>query len=209
MSTTSLQRRILDLETIVSQYEERIEEQRIENDRLTNERLILLEGETQEKDNGKRHRMEFGDERVSSVPHLSSGSELTRTGQIRLTKQLGELRNTNTALRNAHEQLKSEHTKVANEYNRLLVDSKAEINVLESHLDVKQGEVDRLKGFQRRSENLSIQLEEEKRRADEGRQGREDETADRKGDQVIRNELRREPGFRLTFASNTEADECV
>ena len=109
-----------------------------------------------------------------------------------MTQQLRELRNANNALRNAHEQLTSEHTKVSNEYNLLLVDSKAEITTLESHLKVKQEQVDQLKGFQRRSENLSIQLEEEKRKADEGRQGREDEKGDRKGDEVMRAELRRE-----------------
>ena len=64
MSTTSLQRQILDLQAKSSEDESRLEELGVENERLRGERVILLEGETQEKESGKKHRLEWGDERV-------------------------------------------------------------------------------------------------------------------------------------------------
>ena len=55
-----------------------------------------------------------------------------------------------------------------------------------------EADTERLKGFERRAQGLSIQLEEEKRKAAEGRREVQDEKEDRKIDDTLAKELRSE-----------------
>lgn len=65
-------------------------------------------------------------------------------------------------------------------------------DLYERRLKEVEDERDGLRQWQRRAQALAIELEEEKRRAAEGSRLKEDEVADRKGDETIRSELRRE-----------------
>jgi len=64
MSTTSLQRRVMELEAKDREGQLEIEELRNENARLKTERRMLHEGEEQERNTGQEREKQFSDERV-------------------------------------------------------------------------------------------------------------------------------------------------
>lgn len=89
------------------------------------------------------------------------------------------------------EDLQRQYESVAYEHHALKTSSTAERDLNESRIKDLEAERDEMKKWQRRAQHLSIQLEEEKRKASESRSS-EDVAADNKGDEVVRRELRRE-----------------
>ena len=108
-----------------------------------------------------------------------------------MSAQLRELRQQNGHLSNSLAQLKSEHAQLSNQHSTLTLNSSAEISLLTSRMKELEGERDALRGWERRARGLSIDLEEAKRKAEEGRRGVEDEGTERKVDDTMRKELRR------------------
>lgn len=88
--------------------------------------------------------------------------------------------------------LKGQYTSLASQYRTIKDESKREVALLESRLTEVESERDSLKGWHRRAQALAIELEEQKRKAEEGAQERDDEAAERKRDSVVRAELQRE-----------------
>lgn len=92
---------------------------------------------------------------------------------------------------NEYERLQTEYAELSNQHSSLTLNANNEIASLQSRLRDVESDRDRLKGFERRAQGLSIELEEEKRKADEGRRGREDDKQERGMEDVVRKELRR------------------
>ncbi|ORX34031.1 mitotic checkpoint protein-domain-containing protein [Kockovaella imperatae] len=172
-SVTSLQRSLLEARTKIIEYEQQMEEQRIENERLKSERMILLDGETNERETGEQREKEWGEERS------------------RLGVQIKDLRLQNLKLSDSLEKLQSEHSKLNVKFSSLSLSSESRIGLLESHLQEAEEEKERLKTFQRRAQGLSIQLEEEKRRAAAGR-GQLEEVRENEQDKELREALRKQ-----------------
>lgn len=84
--------------------------------------------------------------------------------------------------------------KAIGELANLKEHSSNEIALLQSRLQEAEKNVETLKGWKRRAEGLTIELEERKRMAQESRQGERDEEGDKKGNEVLRQEIRRECG---------------
>jgi hypothetical protein len=82
--------------------------------------------------------------------------------------------------------------KAIGELAHLKEHSAKEIALLQSRLQEAEQNVETLKGWKRRSESLTIELEERKRMNQGSRQGERDEEDEKKGDEVLRKELRRE-----------------
>ena len=66
-----------------------------------------------------------------------------------------------------------------------------DVGSLSARLAEVEKERDTLRGWQKRAQALSIELEEQKRRADEGRRAGAERKEDDKTDEVVRKELRR------------------
>jgi mitotic spindle assembly checkpoint protein MAD1 len=103
-----------------------------------------------------------------------------------------ELRNQNTTLNNSLQQLELQHAQLTGQHTSLTQNTNSEISLLMSRIEEIEAERDALKGWERRAKGLSIELEEEKRRAEERRRNREDQAEDRRGDEVLRKEFRRQ-----------------
>ena len=108
-----------------------------------------------------------------------------------LNAQLTEFRNSNSVLKDTVEQLRHEYNQLNNQHGVLTINSKAEMTTLTARIDEVVSERDRLKGWERRAAGLSIELEEEKRKAEEGRRGQDDEKDNAKLDVIMRDELKR------------------
>lgn len=87
--------------------------------------------------------------------------------------------------------LQSEHTQLSSKYAQLMTNSSSEIQLLTLRLREVESDRDQLKGWERRAKGLSIDLEEERRRAVEGRREAEDDKEDKRVEEVMRNELKR------------------
>ncbi len=120
-----------------------------------------------------------------------------------MSAQLKEIRLQNSQLSNGLAQLESEHAQLSNQHSSLSLNTSREIDLLTSRLHEVEAERDGLRGWERRARGLSIELEEARRKADEGRRGREDEGAERKLDDAMRKELRRKSG-----PSENRFDSC-
>ncbi|WOO77161.1 Spindle assembly checkpoint component mad1 [Vanrija pseudolonga] len=171
---TTLERRILELQRSLQQRTEELEETRSLNERLKTERHILLEGETKEKNEGEKREKAWETERKQAIA------------------KIGELRRARNTLGAELEEVNHQHQSLTARYHNLSNSSKSEISLLENRVKDIERERDELRQWQRRAEALSIQLEEEKRKAQDGARRREDAAADRKGDEVVRGELRRQ-----------------
>lgn len=108
-----------------------------------------------------------------------------------MSAQLKELRESNGRLSNSLAQLQSEHTQLQNQHSGLTLSQTREIDLLTSRLSEVEADRDALKGWERRAKGLSINLEEEKRRTEEGRRKQEDGAVDRQVDDTVRQELKR------------------
>ena len=62
---TTLQRRILALEAADREKDRKVEEQQLQIERLKRERMVLLEGETTERQTGESREKAWSEERVS------------------------------------------------------------------------------------------------------------------------------------------------
>ena len=103
--------------------------------------------------------------------------------------QVKDLRLERNKFSDSLEQLQSQHKQLETQHNVLISSSKSEIDLLTSRLKEVEADRNRLKTFERRSQGLSIELEEERRKAALGRsQDVEGET-----DDALRKELKREP----------------
>jgi mitotic spindle assembly checkpoint protein MAD1 len=88
--------------------------------------------------------------------------------------------------------LQSEHSQLSSKYSQLMTNSNSEIQLLTQRLKEVEADRDGLKNWERRAKGLSIELEEERRKAAEGRTEMEDSKEDNRREEVMRNELKRE-----------------
>lgn len=107
-------------------------------------------------------------------------------------QSLKDLRLKNSTLSNNLEQLKSDHSQLNNTHSSLTMNTSREISGLNSRLKELESERESMRGWERRANGLSIQLEEEKRKREEVRRGQEDKEEGGKVDEVVRKELRRQ-----------------
>ncbi|ORY21331.1 spindle assembly checkpoint component Mad1 [Naematelia encephala] len=182
--TTTLQRRILTLEGVEAEQARRIEEQQLEIERLKGERMVLYEGEKEERETGEEREKQWAEER------------------LRLSRQVSELRSSNSALKASFAQLETEHSHLSHQHAALSLNSSAETTHLKSRIKELEEERESLRGWERRARGLSIDLEEERRKAEERRRGAEDEAVDRHVDDTVRKELRRQSQHLATLDRN-------
>jgi len=116
----------------------------------------------------------------------------SRSLQLELNSRLRKSRTENERLANEMARLQSEHTQLSSKYSQLMTNSSSEIQLLSQRIGEVESDRDNLKGWERRAKGLSIELEEERRRAVEGRREAEDDKEDKRVEEVMRNELKRE-----------------
>ncbi|RXK40891.1 hypothetical protein M231_01739 [Tremella mesenterica] len=178
---TTLKRDILTLEAREREQARKIEEQRVMIDKLKRERMILLEGETEERQTGESREKEWSEER------------LTMAGQMKI------LREKNAELAESLERLRSEHNHLCNKHSTLDMQYRSQSTLYESKLKDLQVECDSLRQWERRAKGLSIDLEEEKRRSEQRMQRTEDAASDRQVDEKVRLELKRQSQHLITL----------
>lgn len=103
---------------------------------------------------------------------------------------MNELRRQSRKWANELESLRSQYDSLTAEHLKVSQSNKSLEDLYERRLREVEGERDGLRQWQRRAQSLAIELEEEKRKAVEGARAKDDEAADRKGDETIRKELR-------------------
>lgn len=103
-------------------------------------------------------------------------------------RQFRDLSNRHNRVRDENEMLKSECTSLSARLSQLEGSSSSELASLRDRLAEVEGDRDGLKGWKRRAESLSIELEELKRRNEYRR-----EDVGEGGDEALRKELKREP----------------
>jgi mitotic spindle assembly checkpoint protein MAD1 len=94
-------------------------------------------------------------------------------------------------LSDAHARLQREHTQLSSSHSALTLQYNSEIQLYQHRVKELEADRDRLKGWERRAQGLSIELEEVKRKAAEGRREVEDRKEDRVVDETLAKELRR------------------
>jgi mitotic spindle assembly checkpoint protein MAD1 len=111
---------------------------------------------------------------------------------LRLSTQLRELRGQNSTLSDSLQKMQSDHAQLAGQHASLTQHSSAELSLLASRIREIENERDALRGWERRAKGLSIELEEERRRAAEGRQREAESAEDRRAEDALRKEFRRQ-----------------
>ena len=101
------------------------------------------------------------------------------------------MRSTNLNLTNDKAQLDSENRQLNAQYSQLQRNSGAELSLRDQRIKELEENCEGLRGWERRAKGLSIELEEERRKAKEGRREAEDERADSKEDHVMKQEFKR------------------
>ncbi|KAK1921723.1 spindle assembly checkpoint component Mad1 [Papiliotrema laurentii] len=177
MSASTLHRKVIELERKQQESEVEIEELREVNSRLRSERAGLLAGQEEEQMTGAEREQRWGEERIS------------------LNRAIQELRNQNSALSDAHARLQREHTQLSSSHSALTLQYNSEIQLYQHRVKELEADRDRLKGWERRAQGLSIELEEVKRKAAEGRREVEDRKEDRVVDETLAKELRRQSQY--------------
>jgi hypothetical protein len=89
-------------------------------------------------------------------------------------------------------ELDSQYRAVAAEHSRLKREARDEIKLLEDRLKEVEGERDALRGWQRRAENLSIELEDVRRNQEQGAQAKDDSKAEQRANDIVLKEVQRE-----------------
>ncbi|KAL7419183.1 coiled-coil domain-containing protein mad1 [Cryptotrichosporon argae] len=168
------ERDVLRLQNAEAAAAQTIEEQRVRIEVLSGERHVLLDGENSEKTRGKEREEEWGAERAELVKKVSDLRRLHGA----TTSSLAEAESTISSLTLQHATLSRE--------------SKTSISMLEGRVAELERENRDMRNWEHRAKALSIQLEEERRRADEGARKREEGRADERTDQKIRDEFRRQ-----------------
>ena len=123
--------------------------------------------------------------------------------------QLRDIRLQNSQFSSSLAQIESEHAQLLNQHSGLSLNTSQEIDHLNTRLREVEAERDNMRGWERRARGLSIDLEEVRRKGEEGRIGREDESAERKMDDTMRKELRRESLLFVVLHDNTEGLLCI
>ncbi|GFZ47899.1 hypothetical protein JCM24511_05646 [Saitozyma sp. JCM 24511] len=173
-SVTALQSQLLAAERREAEANDRTEDMRVEMERLKSERRVLHDGETLERETGEAREREWANER------------------LRLSTQLRELRSQNSTLSDSLQKMQSDHAQLAGQHASLTQHSSAELSLLASRIREIENERDALRGWERRAKGLSIELEEERRRAAEGRQREAESAEDRRAEDALRKEFRRQ-----------------
>lgn len=112
--------------------------------------------------------------------------------QQSLFAKVKEYRISSDSLLNKYESERRDHDELKRKHSALLDSTKVEISDLRRRNKDAEDEVTRLKGFERRAKGLAIELEEERRRAIEGRTAEQYEKEDKQTDATMRAELKRE-----------------
>ncbi|WVR04777.1 hypothetical protein IAU60_001789 [Kwoniella sp. DSM 27419] len=153
---------------------DKIEEQRVEIERLKAERRMLHDGERKERQTGEERERDFYDERK------------------RYSDEITKLRQKNSAISNDYELLKSNHNSLLGRHAQLEADSKVQISLLSSHVQELETQKEDMKGWERRAKGLSIELEEERRRNEERRERGELRKEDKRVDETLQKEMKRQ-----------------
>ncbi|WWD21649.1 hypothetical protein CI109_106135 [Kwoniella shandongensis] len=183
---TTLERHNHTLQVRESELNSRVEEQRIEIERLKAERRVLHEGEMQEREIGEEREKDFYDERSQMSEEISS------------------LRQRNSTLSDSLERLKTEHNILSGRHSTLTQNTNNEISLLTSRINELQKERDELRNWERRARGLSIELEEERRRAIEKREKNEAAQEDKRVDETLQKEMKRQSTSLATFWRENE-----
>ncbi|KAK8847559.1 hypothetical protein IAR55_005418 [Kwoniella newhampshirensis] len=183
---TTLERHNHSLQVRESELASQVEAQRVEIERLKAERRILHEGEIHERSLGEEREKGFYDERT------------------RLSEEVSSLRQRNSALADSLEHLKSEHNILSGRHSTLTQNTNNEISLLSSRVQELEKERDELKNWERRAKGLSIELEEERRRAIEKRERKQAESEDRRVDETLQREMKRQSTSLATFWRENE-----
>ncbi|WVQ79902.1 hypothetical protein IAT38_002002 [Cryptococcus sp. DSM 104549] len=152
----------------------KLEEQRLEIEKLKNERYSLYEGKMTEREKGEKREKEFYEERKQYADQVS------------------HLRQHNSTISNELETLKSQHTILSGRHASLASKTQNEISLLTSRVQEVERERDELKQWERRAKGLSIELEEERRKALERRERGENEVQDKRVDETLQKEVKRQ-----------------
>ncbi|OCF58638.1 hypothetical protein L486_03127 [Kwoniella mangroviensis CBS 10435] len=153
---------------------DKIEEQRVEIEQLKAERRALYDGEKKERQVGEEREKDFYDERK------------------RYTTEISQLRTQNSTLSNSYESLKSEHNILLGKNSSFIQNANNEIHLLNSRIEELTKQREELKGWERRAKGLSIELEEERRRNEENKERGVIEKEDRRVDETLQKEVKRQ-----------------
>jgi mitotic spindle assembly checkpoint protein MAD1 len=122
----------------------------------------------------------------------------TDTVQMNMARQISELRSSNQNTGSILHQLEIEHSNLKRSHSLLLDNTNNERTVFQSRMKELEEVVERSKGWKRRAEGLSIELEEERRKGLEKRREEEDDKEDKRTENVVRKELKSgSPSIRL------------
>lgn len=112
-----------------------------------------------------------------------------------MTAELSTLRLRTSRTKDENERLHSEVSQLNNKVSNLEQIAKP-IQALEDEIKDLRAQNQELHSWRARAQNLGIQLEEEKRRSKSTQQENKDAEADRKGDDMYKQEINRESTFR-------------
>ncbi|KAK4688858.1 hypothetical protein P7C73_g1261, partial [Tremellales sp. Uapishka_1] len=169
-------RQVLVLEKREAEQAAQIAQQQTEIEKLKNDMIALLDSERREKATGEEREMEWSSER------------------LRMSSELRDLRQQNSLMSSSFSKMEHDHRKLSRDHSSLSESSKKEIYLLSSRIAEVEEERNNLKNWKSRAESLSIDLEEARRRVEEGRQGMERDVAESKTEKVMRDELARQSG---------------
>ncbi|WWC59638.1 uncharacterized protein I303_102197 [Kwoniella dejecticola CBS 10117] len=152
----------------------RIEEQRVEIERLKAERRALFDGEKKERDVGQEREKDFYEDRQ------------------RYSNEISQLKHSNDELLDELETLRSEHNILLGKHSSFTQNANNEMHLLNSRISELDHQVTDLKSWERRARGLSIELEEERRRNEERREKGELEKENRRVDETLQKEVKRQ-----------------
>ncbi|WWC68115.1 uncharacterized protein I206_102036 [Kwoniella pini CBS 10737] len=152
----------------------KIEEQRIEIERLKAERRTLYDGEKKERKVGQEREKDFYEERQQ------------------YTIEISHLKSSNDQLLDELENLKSEHNILLGKHSSFTQNANNELHLLNSRISELDNQVTDLKSWERRAKGLSIELEEERRRNEEKREKGELDKENRRVDETLQKEVKRQ-----------------
>ncbi|BEJ12597.1 hypothetical protein CspHIS471_0210570 [Cutaneotrichosporon sp. HIS471] len=148
LRTTTLERRVLELEQQVADKDRIAEELRAENARLENERHQLYESETRRKDRSDEQSRSWTAEKAEYDAKLSKyRSQANKVSAV----------------------FEEQDSKIANlqrSYNRVQRDLREKEALYTGRIKVLESERDKLHKYEQRSQHLAIEVEELRRKAD-------------------------------------------
>ncbi|GMK59265.1 hypothetical protein CspeluHIS016_0702800 [Cutaneotrichosporon spelunceum] len=169
LRTTTLERRVLELEQQVADKDRIAEDLRAENARLENERHQLYESEARGKNNNDAQARDWAAEKAEYDAKLS-----------RYRSQANEVSA-------AFEEKDSKIANLQRSYNRVRRDLQEKEALYTERIKVLESERDTLHKYEQRSQHLAIEVEELRRKADAKR-----DRSTGEADDGMRNEIRRQ-----------------